>query len=392
MQTSPPGSTVEFDDDTLEDPMVSFDTIGEYVLHLEASDTEHVISDTVTITVNEIDCPIGDIDGNCIVDLRDMKILADWWLDTTGSVANLNDDNIVNGEDYALLAGNWLVGWGALRIVLDPAEAISAGAQWSIDGGETWHDSGVTCVALPEGDYTIDYKAVTSWNAPDSDESVTVLHGHTTELARSYTPQTGTLQVNIGPVEVQSLAQWSINDIDWYYTDEPAITLPVGSYLIKFSDVTGWNPPDDLPVEILNNQGVTKNVTYEQQTGQLQVYIDPQGARDAGAQWSVDGETWYNSGYTATLPVKTYTIEFSDVDGWNTPADQPATVQYLQTTTETGLYEEQTGTLQVFIEPTGVPQTDGRWRIEGGCATLFYGRSRLMAIASMRNAIIADNI
>jgi CotH protein/lamin tail-like protein/concanavalin A-like lectin/glucanase superfamily protein/chitobiase/beta-hexosaminidase-like protein len=365
VQSSPPGATVQFDDDTIENPMVSFDALGEYVLHLEASDGEHDVSDTVTINVNETGCPLGDIDGNCFVDLLDLKILADWWLDNTGSVADLDGDSIVNGVDYALLARNWLVGWGALRILLDPSEVNDDGAQWSIDGGGTWHDSGITYVALPEGNYTIDYKAVATWNAP-AGETATVLHGHTTEIARSYSPQTGTLQVHIDPAEVRGLgAQWSINEVDWYNSDDPPITLPADSYIIKFHDVTGWNTPGDLPVDIQHNQSITKNVTYEQQTGTLQVFIDPQGARDDGAQWRVVGGDWYNSGYSATLPIGTYTIQFSDVNGWNTPEEQSATVQYLQTTPKTGIYEQQTGTLQIFIEPQGARDAGAQWSING---------------------------
>ena len=54
--------------------------------------------------------PIGDIDDSSLVDLADMSILADWWLqDPAGSQPNvdLNDDGNVNMIDYTVLAGDW---------------------------------------------------------------------------------------------------------------------------------------------------------------------------------------------------------------------------------------------------------------------------------------------
>ncbi len=55
--------------------------------------------------------------------------------------------------------------------------------------------------------------------------------------------------------------------------------------------------------------------------GSLEVVLGPEAARDGGAQWSVDGgSTWYDSGYELSLEPGLYTVEFSDVSGWITPA------------------------------------------------------------------------
>jgi len=54
--------------------------------------------------------PIGDIDGSGLVDLADMSVLAEWWLqDPAGSQPNvdLSDDDNVNMIDYTVLAGDW---------------------------------------------------------------------------------------------------------------------------------------------------------------------------------------------------------------------------------------------------------------------------------------------
>jgi hypothetical protein len=53
----------------------------------------------------------GDLDGNGIVDKNDMSLLAGYWLDDpngTNPYAGVNDDNIVDFIDYALLAQDWM--------------------------------------------------------------------------------------------------------------------------------------------------------------------------------------------------------------------------------------------------------------------------------------------
>lgn len=58
----------------------------------------------------------GDLDGDCDVDMADMKEFIDWWLVTNCSLSNncngtdLCEDNEVNFADFAVLAQYWLFG------------------------------------------------------------------------------------------------------------------------------------------------------------------------------------------------------------------------------------------------------------------------------------------
>ncbi|MHC4646366.1 MAG: hypothetical protein ACYTBJ_12770 [Planctomycetota bacterium] len=52
--------------------------------------------------------PMGDLSGNCVVDLADIKIMAGEWLHNSNMVADLDLDSRVDFEDYALLADGWL--------------------------------------------------------------------------------------------------------------------------------------------------------------------------------------------------------------------------------------------------------------------------------------------
>jgi hypothetical protein len=65
------------------------------------------------ITVYPIRCvadygPVGDVSGDCVVDFKDVEIMADEWLDSGDVAADLYTDGKVDFKDYAVLADSWL--------------------------------------------------------------------------------------------------------------------------------------------------------------------------------------------------------------------------------------------------------------------------------------------
>jgi len=52
--------------------------------------------------------PVGDVSGDCVVDIADLEIMAGEWLDSDEIVADLYVDNKVNFKDYAVLVDSWL--------------------------------------------------------------------------------------------------------------------------------------------------------------------------------------------------------------------------------------------------------------------------------------------
>ena len=82
-------------------------------------------------------------------------------------------------------------------------------------------------------------------------------------------------------------------------------------------------------------------------TGSLQIFIDPQEAADAGAQWRIKGtDAWYYSGETAyNVPVGTHTIEFRGVPGWRPEGTIDVTIEADKTVTHTITYLEQQSVL-----------------------------------------------
>ncbi len=54
-----------------------------------------------------IGCPVGDLTGDCSVDLKDLNAFADEWLNDSASDADLQPGGGVNLADLAVLANNW---------------------------------------------------------------------------------------------------------------------------------------------------------------------------------------------------------------------------------------------------------------------------------------------
>ncbi|MHC4655548.1 MAG: lamin tail domain-containing protein, partial [Planctomycetota bacterium] len=318
------------------------------------------------------DFPVGDLNGDCDVNLPDLKIFIEQWLDPPGCLAHPNDCanlDAVNGvdmADLALLAVNWLIKTGSLQVTILPPEAVAAGAQWHVDGG-TWRDSDYTETCVTVGTHTVEYKPITGWNEPNS-QTVQINNGQTTTTSGTYILQTGSLQVTILPPEaVATGAQWRVDGGIWQNSGYTKSGLPVGSHTVEYKPITDWNEPNSHTVQIDEDQTTTTTGTYIQQTGSLEVTILPPGADAAGAQWCVDGGTWRSSGYTESgLSVGSHTVEYKPVIGWNRPANETVQISDGQMTSTSGTYILQTGSLRVTISPQEAIDAGAQWRVDGG--------------------------
>ena len=254
---------------------------------------------------------------------------------------------------------------GSLRVTITPQEAIDAGAQWVRLGTTTWRDSGDTETAIPVGTYLVRFSDVAGWNTPSA-RWVTINPAQTTEASGEYTPATGSLRVTITPQEaIDAGAQWCrVGTTAWRNSGDTETGIPVGTYMVSFSDVAGWNTPSWQWVTIDPAQTTDASGEYTPATGSLRVTIGPQEAIDAGAQWVRLGTTiWHDSGDTETgIPVGTYVVSFSDVAGWNTPSWQWVTIDPAQTTEATGEYTPATGSLRVTITPQEAIDAGAQWR------------------------------
>ncbi|MHC4112195.1 MAG: lamin tail domain-containing protein, partial [Planctomycetota bacterium] len=143
--------------------------------------------------------------------------------------------------------------------------------------------------------------------------------------------------------------------------------LSVGSHTVEYNAITDWDTPINETVQINDGLTTTTTGTYIQQTGSLQVTISPPGAVTAGAKWRVDSGAWRDSDYTESgLSVGSHTVEYNTVVGWDTPINETVQINDGLTTTTTGTYVQQTGSLQVTISPPGAVTAGAKWRVDSG--------------------------
>ncbi|MCX8064729.1 MAG: pre-peptidase C-terminal domain-containing protein [Candidatus Hydrogenedentes bacterium] len=73
---------------------------------------------------------------------------------------------------------------GSLRVSIEPSEAVSAGAQWRVDGGN-WQSSGAVVSGLSVGSHTVEFKDIIDWIEPES-QVVSISAGQTIEIEVVY--------------------------------------------------------------------------------------------------------------------------------------------------------------------------------------------------------------
>ncbi len=73
---------------------------------------------------------------------------------------------------------------GSLQTTISPQGAITAGAQWRVDGG-AWQASGAILPGLVVGQHTVEFKAVSGWKTPSS-QTVSILSNQITTATGIY--------------------------------------------------------------------------------------------------------------------------------------------------------------------------------------------------------------
>ena len=163
----------------------------------------------------------------------------------------------------------WTIGTvsqtGALTVTIQPTAAVTAGAQWSIDGGTTWNNSGATLNNLSAGKMTVSFKDVSGWTKP-TNQTATITANATATATGTYTQeaQAGALTVTILPAAaVTAGAQWSIDGgTTWNNSGTTLNNLSAGGVIVSFKDISGWTKPTDQNVTITAGTTATATSTY----------------------------------------------------------------------------------------------------------------------------------
>ncbi|UCG58060.1 MAG: lamin tail domain-containing protein [Phycisphaerales bacterium] len=271
-QLGGPGTVTFSPADNIKDPAATFSGPGVYELLLQAWDeVPQEGNDVTVVTIAVSNCPVGDLDDDCMVGFRDVQIFADQWLGdgcSGGSCADLDGRDGANLADYSWLAANWLSrrGRGGLQVIIEPQVVRDAGAQWSLDG-RSWFESGYTLIRLSAGAYTIKFTPVESWAEPVGLQSE-VYHGQTTQTTATYVRPTGSLRVTIQPQEaVPAGAQWRVDGGAWRDSGYTQTGLSVGPHVVEFSSIKDRATPGDQQVQIEMNQVTSLIGTYLELSG-----------------------------------------------------------------------------------------------------------------------------
>lgn len=126
--------------------------------------------------------------------------------------------------------------------------------------------------------------------------------------------------------------------------------LQKGIFRTVDSDPDGSLTADYFGEEVLNTTTKEwwKNSSYTDSTewrvtghrGTVKVTISPQGAKDAGAQWQVDGGAWIDSeNFSDSVRTGTVTLSFKAAAGYTTPDDQTVSIVAYRTTEVAVTYE-----------------------------------------------------
>jgi hypothetical protein len=268
---------------------------------------------------------------------------------------------------------------GSLRMNLEPAEAVSAGAQWRVDSGP-WQNSGATVVNLFAGQHLVEYRAINNWTNPGP-IYVTISGGQVATQTGRYTLiASGFINCNFNPEEARNagirwrprpsdpFSQWG-SDASWKLPGETVGNVPPGNYYIEIQNIPGWGlvrVPQNQ--NVLPNRQTTFSLEFQRTSAAIQVTLEPLQARNLGGRWRVQGGDWRQSGEQTLVGYGSHVIEFNAVSG----LVQPTPIQVVVTAENVnrlipvrGIYSEQLGALQVILLPAEAVQAGAAWWIQG---------------------------
>jgi sugar lactone lactonase YvrE len=211
---------------------------------------------------------------------------------------------------------------GSLVVNLSPAGAVSAGAQWQVNG--VYYNSGDVASALAPGQYTVSFKSVSSYTTP-ANQVVTINANAQTTASGTYSviaPSTYTLTLNQsanGSID-PSPSGW--NGSANVYNAGSLVQLYAaansGYHFTGWSgDVSGINNP--ITITMNGSENITANfASGDPNMGTVIVTIQPPEAVAAGVTWgfnAIDNDFRASgTGYT-TFP-QTYLVYLWGTNNW----------------------------------------------------------------------------
>lgn len=208
---------------------------------------------------------------------------------------------------------------GSLVVNLSPAGAISAGAQWQVDG-TGYNGSGQVAGYLTPGSHTISFKPISAYTTP-ANQIVIINANAQTTASGTYSviaPSTYTLTLNQGGVTGFIANQPS--GIGNIYNAGAVVQLTAnanfGYHFVNWSgDVSGTANPTSITMT--GNKTVTANFTSgDPNLGTITVTIQPPEAAAAGVTWGFNDTDIRESGTSYSYHPVTVFAHLHGANGW----------------------------------------------------------------------------
>jgi hypothetical protein len=289
---------------------------------------------------------------------------------------------------------------GSLVVNLSPAAAVTAGAQWQVDG-TGFNNSGQTVAALAPGSHSVTFKAVSGYTTPTSFSVNIVANAQTTTNATysavAATTYTLTLNAASGQGSITPSPIGSGGGNTFTYNSGSLVqltaTAATGYHFTNWTgDASGTVNPTTITLS--GNKNVTANfATGDPNLGTISVTIQPAAAITAGAQWKFNSSGWTSSGGSYNTPLlganQNY-LQFSTVAGWITPSPFYVTVGGGQTTNVTVTYQQDMtpGLLTVTLSPPDAVTAGAHWHVNGGT----YGNGASVSLTPNNYTVTFDTV
>ncbi len=287
---------------------------------------------------------------------------------------------------------------GSLKVTLSPAGAVSAGAQWRVDGG-SYRNSGDTATGLTPGSHTVSFKAVAGYTTP-ADHTVTITGGAIANDSGAYTaitPSTYTLTLNQGGVTGYIVNQPFGSGSGNIYNAGAVVQLTAnansGYHFVSWGgDVSGTVNPTSITMN--GNKTVSASFAYgDPSLGTMVVTIVPPEAAAAGVTWGFNETDFRASGSSLQYWPGTYLIYVNGANGWigypswvTVTAGQTTNVSLPASSTTGSIIGNDPRTYSTLAgAPTNYGSADGV-----GSAARFY-RPWSIAVDVNSNVFVADS-
>jgi len=268
---------------------------------------------------------------------------------------------------------------GSLTVTLLPEGAISAGAQWQVDGGN-YRNNGDTVTGLTPGAHTISCKAIPGYTPPPS-HTVTVAVGAVTSDTETYSAVSATTYSltltqggSMGYISPFPSGTW--NGSAYVYTAGSVVQLTAtadpGYHFVSWGgDASGAGAATQTTITMNANMTVSANfASGDPNMGTVTVTIMPPEAAVAGVTWGFNANDYRASGSSCTTWPATYILSLHSVDGWLGPSTAVGTITAGQTTAITVTFTADTtpGFLTVTLSPPDAVTAGAKWHANGGAA------------------------